>query len=304
MNIIHMRKFRNIPPLQYLLGFEAAARLGSFNHAAMELGLSQSAISHEMRLLEARIGQPLFVRQGRAVRLTDAGREYQRSVMNSLELLETGYHRLEPYRKPGSVVIYCPRDFASRWLLPRLNALRQALPNCDPWIDTSGAAVDFDELEVSLAIVKTREPKPKWQSQMLARDTLTPVASPKLIGNTLKHAADILNYPLIHDEGTEGWSDWFELAGVKGDDFSAGLNFSDADLALNAAERGLGVALASENLIAESMQSGLLLQPLSLALETSKSWFIVSNSKELSDPITGAVWNWVIAEAAVQKRFD
>ena len=67
-----MRRFRNIPPLQYLLGFEAAARLESFSKAAEELGLSASAISHEMRLLEERLGQPLFIRKGRAIWLTDA----------------------------------------------------------------------------------------------------------------------------------------------------------------------------------------------------------------------------------------
>ena len=104
MNAIHMRRFRNIPPLQYLLGFEAAARLESFSKAADELGLSASAISHEIRLLEERLGQPLFIRQGRAIWLTDAGRDYQRTVMQSLDQLEGGFRRLEPYRKPGSVV--------------------------------------------------------------------------------------------------------------------------------------------------------------------------------------------------------
>ena len=145
MNSIHMKRFRNIPPLQYLLGFEAAARLGSFSKAAEELGISQSAVSHEMRLLEARVGQPLFVRQGRSVRLTDAGRDYQRSVAGALENLETGYRKLEPYRTPGSVVIYCRSDFAARWLLPRIGALKIAVPLCDPWIDTSGGKVDFEE---------------------------------------------------------------------------------------------------------------------------------------------------------------
>ena len=294
MNGIHMRRFRNIPPLQYLLGFEAAARLGSFSRAADELGLSQSAVSHEMRLLEARIGQPLFTRLGRTIKLTDAGRDYQRSVMNSLEQLETGYRRLEPFRKPGSVVIYAPRDFAARWLLPRLHLLRSAIPNCDPWIDTSGAAIDFDELEVSIAIVRAREPEAKWEHHLLMQDVLAPVASPKLIPKPMKCPSDILNYPLIHNERAEGWSDWFEAAGVSTDDFSAGLDFSDSELALNAAERGLGVALASLSLIADSIKTGLLMRPLPETLDTGQAWFAASTSKELNDPVTKSVWHWLV----------
>ncbi len=105
-----MRRYRNVPPLQFLQGFEAAARLGNFSKAAEELGLSQSAVSHQMRLLEERLGQPLFLRVGRHVRLTDAGRDYSRTVTRALAELDTGYRRLEPYRKPRSVVIYAPRE--------------------------------------------------------------------------------------------------------------------------------------------------------------------------------------------------
>jgi LysR family glycine cleavage system transcriptional activator len=290
-----MRRFRNVPPLQYLLGFEAAARLGSFSRAAEELGLSQSAISHEMRLLETRIGQPLFIRHGRSIRLTDAGREYQRSVGKSLEQLEDGYRRLEPFRKPGSVVIYAPRDFAARWLLPRLHLLRRAVPKCDPWIDTSGVAVDFEEMEVSIAIVRTREPDPGLQSRMLARDALTPVAAPRLIPKVLRRPIDILHYPLIHDERPEDWNDWFESAGVETGDISAGFDFSDSDFALSAAERGLGVALASLLLADESIASGQLVRPFSHVLETGQSWFALTTAKELADPMTLDVWNWLAA---------
>jgi LysR family transcriptional regulator, glycine cleavage system transcriptional activator len=305
MNDIHMRRFRNVPPLQYLLGFEAAARLGSFSRAAEELGLSQSAVSHEMRLLEERIGQPLFIRHGRTIRLTDAGREYQRSVGKSLEQLEDGYRRLEPFRKPGSVVIYAPRDFAARWLLPRLHALRKAVPKCEPWIDTSGVLVDFAEMEVSIAIVRTHEPDPKLQSRMLFEDALTPVAAPRLIPKALRRATDVLNYTLIHDERPEDWSDWFESASVEAGDISAGLDFSDSDFALSAAERGLGVALASLPLAKESIASGQLVQLVPHILQTGQSWFAVTTAKELSDPITLDVWNWLagmVGQPAGQSR--
>ncbi len=297
MNAIHMRRFRNVPPLQYLLGFEAAARLGSFGRAADELGLTQSAISHQMRLLEERIGQPLFLRHGRTIRLTDAGRDYQRSVGKSLDQLEGGYRRLAPYRKPGSVIVYAPRDFAARWFMPRLHQLRHAVPKCDPWIDTSGIAVDFDDMEVSIAIVRERDADEARHSQMLVRDVLAPVISPRLLPGPLNDPAELLNFTLIHDERTEGWGDWFEQAGIESGDISAGLDFSDSDFALTAAELGLGVALASLPLATDAIAAGRLVRPVTEALETGQSWFASTTAKELADPITKDVWNWLASEA-------
>jgi LysR family transcriptional regulator, glycine cleavage system transcriptional activator len=295
MNNIHMRRFRNIPPLQYLLGFEAASRLESFSKAAEELGLSQSAVSHEMRLLEQRVGQPLFNRHGRSVRLTDAGRDYQRSVARSLEQLEAGYRRLEPFRKPGSVVIYAPHDFAARWLLPRLLDLKSAVPNCDPWIDTSGADVDFAEMEVSVAIVRAREHKPGPIAQTLFDDVLVPVASPALLKRQVRSAAELAKLPLIHDERQEGWNEWFESAGVEAGEVSPGLDFSDSDLALQAAIQGYGVALASLPLVQQLLAEKILIQPHPYQLKTGYHWTALSTPKEHSEPITKNTWDWLTA---------
>jgi LysR family transcriptional regulator, glycine cleavage system transcriptional activator len=301
MNKIHMRRFRNIPPLQYLMGFEAAARLESFSKAAAELGLSQSAISHEMRLLEDRVGQALFLRQGRSVRLTDAGRDYQRSVAKSLEQLETGYRRLEPFRKPGSVVIYAPHDFAARWLLPRLGKLKEAVPLCDPWIDTSGTHVDFNEMEVSIAIVRAREVASHLVAQTLFGDALVPVAKPTLVNRPIKNPVDLKRFPLIHDERSESWNEWFESAGVEVDEVSAGLDFSDSDLALQAALQGLGIALASLPLVQDLLVGAKLIQVSTSVLQTGHGWYAVSTSKELSEPITKNTWDW-LADVSVQTR--
>lgn len=300
MNLIHMRQFRNIPPLQYLLGFEAASRLESFSKAAAELGLSQSAISHEMRALEQRIGQSLFIRQGRSIRLTDAGRDYQRSVVRGLEQLEAGYKRLEPFRKPGSVVIYAPYEFASRWLLPRLHDLKKKVPSCEPWIDTSGVDVDFNEVEVSIAIVRVREAHASMISLPLFGDALVPVASPVLIKRPLKRASDILKFPLIHDERAEGWREWFENAGVDYQETSAGLDFSSSDLALQAVENGLGIALACLPLVQKQLAEKKLMQAYHHGLDTGLNWFAVSTAKELANPVTLSTWNWLAEQSQIK----
>jgi LysR family glycine cleavage system transcriptional activator len=297
MNRIHMRRFRNIPPLQYLLGFEAAARLESFSKAAEELGLSASAISHEMRLLEERIGQPLFIRQGRAIWLTDAGRDYQRTVMQSLEQLEGGFRRLEPYRKPGSVVIYCEADFAARWLLPRLDQLRRAVPACDPWIDTSGKAIDFDSLEVSISVGRGRSANKSPLTYDLFPDVLVPVAFPGLIKKPIQRAEQVLRHRLIHDERPEGWNEWLEATGVKAADSSAGLDFSDREMALRAAEAGYGIALCTEAFVSEQLRESTLRKVCTEKLHTGLKWRAQTTEKELSDSVTRQVWSWLCEQA-------
>ncbi len=297
MNAIHMRRFRNIPPLQYLLGFEAAARLESFSKAAEELGLSASAISHEMRLLEERLGQPLFIRQGRAIWLTDAGRDYQCTVMQSLDQLEGGFRRLEPYRKPGSVVIYCESDFASRWLLPRLGDLKRAVPACESWVDTSGKAIDFESLEVSIAIVRSRAETGSLPTQDLFEDILVPVASSTLVKKTLQKPEHLLKYRLIHDERPEGWNEWFEAAEMPHADISAGLDFSDREMALKAAEAGHGVALCTAAFIGVHSTDSRLAKACNGELDTGHVWRAQTTEKELSDNVTSQVWKWLCGKS-------
>lgn len=291
-----MVKFRHIPPTQFLKGFEAASRLESFSRAAEELGLTQSAISHQMRLLEGHVGQPLFLRTGREVRLTDAGRDYQRTVRRCLELMEEGYRRLEPYRKPGSVVIYASRDFGRRWLLHRLPSLRAAVPACEPWIDTSGMPVDFDTMEVDLAIVHADAPPDGCESLLLARDRIAPVAVAEL-ASALNQPADLLGAPLIHDERPIGWADWLRGTGIEAGGIWSGTNFSDNDMALAAAELGQGVVLASLPLAQTALAAGTLKQPFDHALDTGRAWYAISTQNRLADSDVRRTWEWLGGQA-------
>jgi LysR family transcriptional regulator, glycine cleavage system transcriptional activator len=251
-----------------------------------------------MRLLEERLGQPLFIRQGRAIWLTDAGRDYQRTVLQSLEQLEGGYRRLEPYRKPGSVVVYCESDFAARWLLPRLEDLKRAVPACEPWIDTSGKVIDFESLEVSIAIVRGRSAAGNTPTQDLFKDALIPVASPSKIRKALQKPEQLLKHHLIHDERPEGWNEWFEAVGMPDADCSAGLDFSDREMALKAAEAGHGVALCTAAFIGTGPRESHLINACGGELDTGFIWRAQTTEKELSDNVTQRTWNWFGHHAA------
>ena len=291
-----MLRFRHIPPTQFLRGFESAARLESFSRAAEEIGLTQSAISHQMRLLEGQLGQPLFLRIGREVRLTDAGRDYQRTVRRCLELMEEGYRRLEPFRKPGSVVIYAPQDFTRRWLLPRLPSLQKAAPSCEPWLDTSGAPVDFDTMEVDMAIIHAEDPPEGRETLLIARDGRSPVAGPELAG-ALRQPSDLLRAPLIHDERRIGWADWLRHMGIETDAVWKGINFSDCDIALAAAELGQGVALASLPLAGTALAAGTLVRPYAEIIDSGRAWYAVSSEDRLRDIDVRETWLWLGGQA-------
>ncbi len=292
MNGIHVKRFRSIPPLQYLLGFEAAARLGSFAAAAEELGLTHSAVSHQMRLLEDRLGQPLFLRIGRNVRLSDAGRDYQRSVAQSLDLLDKGHRRLAPYADPDSVVIYAPRDFTARWLMPRLATLLEDCPGVEPWIDTSGRIVDFNETEASIAIGLADGPPPAGPALVLGHEQLTPLHAPGA------EWPPVAGQTLIHCETAAGWPEWFESSGAPMPDAKL-LTFTDQDLVLDAAAAGLGAALSCRFLGADDVQAGRLVAPATEILPSGRQWIAVTTGAELANAATLRVWRWLERQADI-----
>lgn len=125
------------PPLSALRGFEAAARLGSFHQAAEELHLTQSAISQQIRSLEAFLEQPLFFRTGRSVTLTDAGHDLFSTAQVMLQQLAVGIRRLDQYRKPNQLIVNTTPAFARHWLTPRLGEFNQRHPQIDLWLFTS-----------------------------------------------------------------------------------------------------------------------------------------------------------------------
>lgn len=261
MNILHAMRNR-LPPLKSLEGFESAARLGSFAAAAAELGLSQSAISHQVRALERALDQPLFRRVHRQIVLTDAGRDFQRTVRQMIGTLRHGVDRLAPYRKPNSVILYCDQTISEYWLMPRLPALMRALPHVDLWIDSRGVEVDVERTEVDILIARESVDPDAHVGEptdlFLSLD-FQPFATPALARQAcaLTSPEQWRDLPLLHLEGAVGWTNWFGAqAGVAG--LNAGPTFSDARGLLIAAAQGLGVALAPALFAAPAVADGAL----------------------------------------------
>ena len=286
--------------LSTLRGFEAAARLASFALAANELHLSHSAVSHQIKLLEAELGQPLFRRVGRSVVLTDAGKDFARSVREILQRIEDGVARLAPYQKPGGVIVYTTMAFAKGFILPRMAQLRLALPDVDLWLDTSERKVDLQTDEIDILITQASGVAAHGAiDSHLIEDTRVPLASPALIermGGIPAECSSIESWPLLHDESQITWREWFVRAGCPSANSINGSNFSDHALMIDSAAAAHGVALGSLICAAPYLRIGAL-----IVLEgpsfVEPAYRIYCDLRTYDDDQVRRVYDWFTQEA-------
>ncbi|WP_245429999.1 LysR substrate-binding domain-containing protein [Mesorhizobium sp. WSM3859] len=237
--------------------FEAAARHGSFKAAAAELGVTPTAISHQVRLLEQICGRKLFQRRPRPLTLTSAG----------ARLFEA------PLR------VTSPNAFASRWLVPRLPKWREANPAVPLEIIGTDAVLDLRAGAADVAIRYTRRPPVGFSGQELCRDSFFPICSPRLLasdGRTIERAADLLRYPLIHfdwmnrDPDAPTWRRWLATArSIDPElipDKAWDLSFREELHAIDAVVAGQGIAILSDVVVGRELENGSLVKahPLSL----------------------------------------
>ncbi|AUZ20221.1 LysR family transcriptional regulator [Achromobacter xylosoxidans] len=240
------------PPLNVLRGFEAAARLGSFHKAADELHLTQSAISQQIRSLETYLEQPLFLRQGRSVTLTDAGADLLGTTQAMLLQLATGIRRLDQYRKPNQLIVNTSPAFARHWLVPRLQAFHERHPEVDLWLYTSDEAPDMATQTIDIALRDDIGPQADCDFRVLCEDRLYAACHPRLL------AADPAQRVTLHGEREMDWSYWRMQGGADVGQRDSGLNFSDPGQLLDAASQGLGIALVTALLARRASEDGLL----------------------------------------------
>jgi LysR family transcriptional regulator, glycine cleavage system transcriptional activator len=301
-----MSTYRNLPPLSTLIGFEAAARLQSFSRAAEELHITQSAISHQVRVLEDHLGQPLFRRIGRRIELVDAGRDFLITARTALEEVRHGVRRLNAYSKPGSVIVMMPGALATGWFIPRLASLRAAHPSVDPWVHTSDDALVPEEAEIDIVLGPVPWADPRAQSLVLAEDRLVPLCAPAVAASLsdLPDAQRLDDALLLHDETLNDWQSWYAQVGSARTEFSRGYNFSDTGQMLQAAVIGLGVCLASERLAHQLLVEGRLVQPVQTPLDRKTPLFISAWTRNLDRPPVTALWGWIQRECRPETRID
>jgi LysR family transcriptional regulator, glycine cleavage system transcriptional activator len=287
--------------LPALSAFEAAARHQNFAHAAEELHLTASAVSHHVRKLETRLGVALFQRHARGVTLTAEGRRLADAAGSALTDLEGVLRGLRGAREDHDRVrISTLHSLTHAWLLPRLPAFTALHPRISIAIDTEIALTRFDDGGPDLGI---RHGPGHWSgltSHHVMDDALFPVANTD-IAMRVSTPADIATLPLVADLARQGWHDWFRAADVHGVQLDVRHTFSDSTDALEAAARGLGAALAREKIATPWLDDGRLRRLPGPVLPTRWSYHIVYPSHRRLRPAAQAFVDWLLAASAEER---
>src|SRR5215210_1816923 len=207
---------RRLPPLNALKAFEAAARHESFTRAADELCVTQGAVSHQVKALEATLGLKLFNRERQRLVITEAGRDYLAVLRDAFDRIALGTARVVQRQSSGALTVSTSPDFAAKWLVNRLGRFAEEHPSIDLRVSATLHHVDFAREEVDLAVRHGDGTWPGLDVARLSAEELFPVCSPKLMTgrNKLAKPADLLRVPLLHLDDRRDWARWLEAAGV------------------------------------------------------------------------------------------
>ena len=284
------------PPLHALQGFVAAARSGNLSRAAESLHLTVSALSHQIRGLEERLGQRLFERNARGVTLTADGRQLFERVSAHFDALEQA---LQPFRvrRDDVLTISLMPSFAASWLVPRLPRFLSAHPQLEINLQSTTDLVDFvRDTGVDAALRYGPGHWPGLQAVHLLDDWVTPTASPELIARLGVPTLDTLDrFPLLGAPGGR-WSDWFAAFGGQAPSrFVA--TFDDSDTLHRAASEGLGVALGRLTLARPLVEAGRLVLPFAERLKAGFAHYLVYPPRSAAHAGLLAFRAWLETEA-------
>ena len=296
--------FKGLPSLTALKTFEAVARLGSAKAASDELFVTPTAISHQLKALEAQLDVLLFVRLSRQLVLTPAGEQLFEAVHMGMQWMHNGVMALQREHHSNSVILTTVPNIATRILIPFLGELPVYAPGVALRLHIAHTLSPLDGLQADVAIRYGSGLWPDVDSTLLFHNRFVVAASPSL---GLKKPTDLLKLPLLHMAWPERvlppitWSAWKQAANEHGEldewDTEAGVVFSDETHAISAAIAGQGVALVSETVVAQELQSGLLQAPLECGLDGCGSHWVVPKSRANEAKLL-AVEAWVTAACA------
>lgn len=271
---------RRLPPLHSLRAFEAAARHLHFADAAEELGLTPTAISHQVRQLEKILNVELFHRYPRPVRLTREGEKLFPVVRDSLDRMAVTIQNLGPVRPEGPLRISMTMAFASRWFLSRLPYLRDQL-QMNVAIEADDRIVELRSAEIDIAIRCAGYPSGNEEWQLLFTDEIIAVCAPALLSHKPPLTPQqVLELPLLHYRWKSGslngpsWPKWLASSGIKQKLPQSVQLFSEEIHAIEAAANGQGAILASQRLISDLLRNGTLVRISDTALPAPSFWAV------------------------------
>ena len=301
-----MKKTHALPPLDLLVGFEAAARHLSFTKAGEELFLTQSAVSRQIKELEDQVGIPLFERRHRALVLTEAGQQFYASAAQVLATMRAATERLRAHggrKRPLSVTT--THSFAALWLIPRLAGFTRDHPGVDVRITADTRVQDLERDGLDVAIRHGPPSLAGPNAVRLMGERVFPVASPKLLKKKpLLKPADLARHVLLQYDDPDArhpwlhWKTWLEVEGIADLRPAATLAFSGYEQIIPAAIAGHGVALGRTPLVRDLIASGELVAPFKSSADPARAYFALVSRAAESRPEVADFVSWLTRESA------
>ena len=290
-----------LPPIAAIRAFEAAARHQSFTKAAEELGMTQAAVSYQIKLLEDRVGIALFNREPRQVSLTASGRKLAPKVTEALDMLGAAFAEVAEKSRLNLAISVLP-TVASAWLVPRLESFQIANPNIKISLHTSNEMVDFIKDDIDLVVRSGAGDWPGNDVFPLFPMVYAPVCTPEFRDrNRLARPSDLL---AVRRFGSPNWwRRWLNEAGVEnlddGNQMGLVLGVQAMDVAVTLL--GQGVAMVVTTFFAEELRSGRLVQPFEHVVEDGRGYFLVYPEARRRSRKIQLFRDWIVAEAAATR---
>jgi LysR family glycine cleavage system transcriptional activator len=293
-----------LPPLNLLRGFEAAARHLSFTRAAEELHVTQAAISHQIKLLEADLGVLLFQRMIRKLRLTDAGRVLLPVIQTAFEEIAETVSELRAKEGDHSLTVGLEPSFGANWMSPRLGRFWAQHPGVDLRLHHSVQKAQFVREDLDLAVRWGNDDWPNLVTERLMGLAFTPVCSPDLLERSapLLVPSDLSRHTLLHDYDREGWREWLASSKASGVRPDSGVVIDDTNVLTQAAIDGQGVALCGLALVANHLEAGRLVRPFEHTIATESAYYVIYPPTAIKQPSIREFINWLHDEAALDQQ--
>ncbi|MCD2513157.1 LysR substrate-binding domain-containing protein [Comamonas endophytica] len=290
---------RLTPSMSLLLVFEAAARHESYTRAAQELSLSQSAVSRQVQTLEQQLGIGLFRREGRTVKLTEAGRRYAAELAAALGRIRAATLQAMSYQSGGGVLrLATLPTFGSKWLLPRLQGFYEEHPGTTVHIHSRIGHIDFNAEEIDAAITVGAGDWPGLTAHRLHNEFLIAIASPEAAQGLKAPGTDWMQTQLLLTVASNqnGWAQWFSHYGLDHRAMKAGPSFELTSHLVQAVRAGIGVGLVPRALVDDELAHAQLVE-ICEPIESERSYYLVYPPRNETLPTLQAFGRWLARQA-------